>query len=136
MNKKSLLEHSGLRATRSRLQILEILENSDTPLSAREVWQQLPQDKTGFATVYRALSALCETGLAKEILSKNNALYEFNREEGGAPQLICSRCGKVEDITDPTVLKYNENINKRRGLDDHHGLLLYADCRRKECDKK
>ncbi|MCH9704560.1 MAG: transcriptional repressor [Proteobacteria bacterium] len=135
MNKKSTIESSGLKATANRLSVLEILHNNDSPLSAREVWQQLPAVKIGFATVYRTLSALCSAGLARKILSENNALYESSRNDT-MPQLICSRCGKVEEIKDPNILRYNNSIMKQRQLEEHHSLLLYADCRKKECDEQ
>lgn len=134
MNKKSAFDHTNLKATPHRLQVLEVLHGSDAPLAARDVWQRLPGG-IGFATVYRALSALCDAGLARKILSESKALYE-SAPEDHMPQLICSRCGQVEEITDPSLLRYNANVLRKRGLDDHHSLLMYADCRRKECDNK
>lgn len=132
MDKKSLFTAAGLKATPARLHVLDTLYGSETPLSARALWQQLPERKIGFATVYRALSALCEAGLARKILSDNQALYESAPPDTG-PQLVCSRCGKVEDITDPTILRYNTDVIRQRGLSKKNALMMYADCRRKQC---
>ena len=135
MSKRSSAGYTGFKPTRNQRQVLEILQDSDHSLSAREVWQRLPASKIGFATVYRALSALCNAALVRKILSENSARYEHMNDEH-TPQLICSRCGKAEEVTDPTMLRYNASIMKRRGLAEHGSLLLYADCRRKECDEK
>ena len=134
MNTQILFEQTGLKPTPNRLRVLETLQQSAAPLSAREVWQRLPEKAIGFATVYRTLSVLTAAGLVRKLLSENNARYECTDDH--APQLVCSRCGKVEEITDPTLLRYNANTLKQRGLDEHDSLMLYADCRRKECSGK
>lgn len=135
MNKKSLFEGTGLKATANRRQVLEVLGKSRAPLAAREVWRRVPSAKTGIASVYRALAVLCEQGLARKILSCDRALYE-RAQADNSPQLICSRCGKVEEVTDPGLLKYNASIMKEKKLGARHSLMLYADCRRDECGGK
>lgn len=135
MNTPSPFQHSGLRDTPNRRRVLAVLQHSAAPLSARQVWQALGAERCGFATVYRTLSALTDAGLVRKILSEHNALYE-HAEDDHAPQLVCSRCGKVEEVTDPTLLQYNASTMKQRGLNEQDALTLYANCRRKECDDK
>jgi len=78
---------------------------------------------------------LCDAGLLRKIPSENGALYE-NADNDALPQLICSRCGKKEDVEDPALLRYNADVLKSRGLMESNSLLLYADCKRKECDEE
>lgn len=134
MNKKSILKDSGLKITPTRLRVLALLENGDG-LSARDVLRELLRDDpdAAIATVYRTLSALCDVGLARKIPSESGALYESATDDA-RPQLICSRCGKKEEVDDPELLRYNASVLKDRGLTDGDSLFLYADCKRKECE--
>ena len=120
---QDLFEQAGLKPTPNRLRVMEVLAASDAPLSARAVWQRLPAASIGFATVYRTLSALTAAGLARKILSESNALYESAADDH-APHLVCSRCGKVEEITDPSLLQYNASTLKQRGLDENDSSLM------------
>ena len=135
MNKKSILKTAGLKSTPARLRVLTLLEDG-VCLSARDVWRALSEndDAASFPTVYRVLSVLSEAGLLRKIPSENGALYE-NANNDALPQLICSRCGKKEDVEDPALLRYNADVLKTRGLTEGNALLLYADCKRKECDE-
>lgn len=133
MDKKSVFHAAGLKATPNRLLVAKILEGGEC-MTAREIWRRVVQENpnAGFATVYRILSALCDAGLARKLPSEKGAMFESFPEDS-QPQLICSRCGKVEDIKDPALLRYNASVMKRRNLADDSTLLLYADCKRKEC---
>ena len=128
-----MFHDTGLRVTQGRVRILEILSLGE-PLTAREIWEKMLVDKkrSGFATVYRTLSVLCTVGLARKRLSEHGMLYEGMNSDA-LPQLVCSRCGKVEEVDDPGLLRYNTGVIKDRSLTDGNALLLYADCRRKGC---
>lgn len=119
--------------TPGRLAVVQILD-SGKRLSARDIWQQMSalQVTAGFATVYRALAVLCTAGLVRKMPSASGALYE-RQQDDSLPQLICSRCGRVEDIDDPGLLRYNASVIKSRSLPERDRLLLYADCKRKGC---
>lgn len=76
----------GIKKTRQRIDIYEVLYKADTPLSAAEIYSILNRDnakeKYAFSTIYRNLLAFEKTGLiTKNILStEDNALYELKRE--------------------------------------------------------
>ncbi|MGI9307318.1 MAG: Fur family transcriptional regulator [Gammaproteobacteria bacterium] len=130
MNGAEILRNAGLHPTAGRLAVLESLRAGEC-LAAREVAQRLARrPHIPPATVYRALSSLCGAGLARRIPSGNGAVYMLAAEES-APQLVCSRCGKVEKISSPEVRRYNTALKKNRG--GAGALLMLADCNRKEC---
>ena len=112
---------------------MEALQNGGA-LSARDVWERLGgrRPRPAFVTVYRALSALCDAGLARKRPGERGMLYE-SAAAAAVPQLVCDRCGKVEDVKDPALLAYNSNVMKSRSLAGKDALRLYAGCRRKEC---
>ena len=133
---KRALRAAGLRATGGRAEVLEAALSAKSPLPAREVITLLARKgrPAGAATVYRALSALTRAGLLRRIPASDQALYEPARDPA-SPQLVCARCGKMEAVEDPEVRRFNERVMKNRGVSaDAGALLLYADCRRKECD--
>ena len=134
MKTQSVLEKFGIKPTATRRAVIDALA-AQRRLFAREIWQhaQKKNAQVGFASVYRALSALTDAGLLRKIPSEQGALYEYPGGDS-APQLVCSRCGKIEDIDDPALLAYNANLAKNRGLAQTDSVLLYADCKRKECD--
>lgn len=133
---KAALRAAGLRATGGRAEVLAVVLGAKSPLAARQAIARLTKKgkPTGAATVYRALAALTRAGLLRRIPASDEALYEPARG-AAAPQLVCSRCGKMEEVRDPEVKRFNAAVMKKRGVAAHAAaLLLYADCRRKECD--
>lgn len=126
-----MMQVAGLKPTAGRLAVYGVFAGGAC-LSAAEVLQQLePGANIPPATVYRALSAFCGIGLLQRIPTDNGALYVAAT---AAPQLICSRCGKVEAVDAPEVHRYNRALMKNRGMQGDGALLMVADCRRKQCD--
>lgn len=121
-----IFRNAKLHPTPGRKAVLAALREDECH-SARDIARRLSDVPT--ATVYRALLALCAAGLARRIPAADGAVYMLARGED-APQLLCSRCGKVENINAPEVRRYNTALAKKRG---GGALLMVADCRRKQC---
>lgn len=128
MDTGQILKNAKLHPTPGRRAVLLALR-ADAGLSAQDITQRLERPHIPPATVYRALLSLCNAGLARRIPAANGALYMLAREES-SPQLLCSRCGKVEKINSPEVRRYNRALAKKRGA---AAVLMVADCRRKKC---
>lgn len=103
-NYRSMLADSGIDATDNRLRILEIIDNSTSPLTAQEVFETL--SRTGDVnrvTVYRILEKLVETRLLERIAA-GDRVYRYGL--GGSrthPHFFCTRCGNMECLN-PEVL--------------------------------
>ncbi|MEJ1156467.1 MULTISPECIES: Fur family transcriptional regulator [Microbacterium] len=94
-----LIRHAGLRVTDSRRAVVDALE-SHPHASADELFQQvsarLPQ--TSLQSVYNALADFVAAGLARQIEPAGRPrLYEL-RVSDNHHHLVCSQCGKVEDV--------------------------------------
>ena len=127
-----ILRDAGLKPTPGRLAVYGAFAGGAC-LSAAEVLQQLGgRAHIPPATVYRALATLCGIGLLQRIPSDHGALYVVH---AAAPQLICSRCGKVEAVDAPEVHRYNRALMKNRGMQGDGALVMVADCRRKQCNQ-
>ena len=132
----SLLSAKGLRPTPSRLAILGAVFNASKPLSAHDVYGRVsvPGGKIGIATVYRALSSMHEKGLVSRMLSVNQFLYEPVKSDS-LSHIVCSKCGKIDDVVDPDLERLKERVFKEGGYSaGNHMVTFYADCHRDECD--
>jgi Fur family transcriptional regulator, zinc uptake regulator len=95
----------GSRLTALRRAVLELVLGSARPLGAYELLDRLRASHPGAAppTVYRALDFLQNEGLVHKV--ERLAAY-VGCVHGGEAQhavqfLVCSRCGRAEEIDDP-----------------------------------
>lgn len=90
---------AGLRATRPRVLILELLERLEGHSSADDVVDQLDAAGTALprATVYNVLADLSEHGLVMTAdAGPGRALYEV--ADGWHHHFVCRRCGDITDV--------------------------------------
>jgi Fur family ferric uptake transcriptional regulator len=94
----------GLRATPSRVTVLALLRDSDTPLSHGDVADKLHDHASDRATVYRNLIDLAEAGLLRRIdLGDHVWRFEAISAAGAGdqhPHFVCTECGVVECLPD------------------------------------
>jgi len=97
---EKLLHNRGQRLTRIRRKVLELLMDSPGPAKAYDLLANL--DGEGAAkppTIYRALDFLQEMGLAHKIESLNAYVAcGHTSHPHAAVFLICSQCGKAEEL--------------------------------------
>src|SRR5260221_3887180 len=62
---RTAVRGKGMRATPSRLAVLELLRSSDTPMSHGDVADRLASQAWDRATIYRNLTDLAEAGLVR-----------------------------------------------------------------------
>ncbi len=112
MNTETLLHNHGLSRTRSRVNILNILDKSATPLSGKEICSILPE-KCDKSTVYRTLNALFERKMIQRIIVDHEVKYVLRG--GDAPgeghysdhiHFKCSRCERLFCLTELEVKDY------------------------------
>lgn len=126
------LKKAGLKSTLPRMQILELLEQTEQKhLSAEEVYKiLLSQDKDiGLATIYRVLTQFEQAGLVtRHHFDGIHSIFELNSGEHH-DHLVCIRCGKVEEFVDETIEHCQDNIAKKYGYQlTDHSLYLYGVC--------
>lgn len=99
--------HAAAELTKNQSLVMRSLSNSDGPLSAYTILDQLRDD--GFRAplqVYRALDKLVDLGLVHRLESLN-AFVACRHPDCDGHQtiafMICQNCGQVKEITD-TVL--------------------------------
>jgi Fur family ferric uptake transcriptional regulator len=90
----------GLRATPSRLAVLELLRSSDMPMSHGDVADRLASQAWDRATIYRNLTDLAEAGLVRRT-DVGDHVWRFEavtdqHEAAAHPHFVCTECGTVE----------------------------------------
>ncbi|WP_347558037.1 Fur family transcriptional regulator [Robbsia sp. KACC 23696] len=126
------LQSAGLKATIPRIQVLSFFRGTKRRhASAEEVFRHLARADVdiGLATVYRVLGQLVEVGiLASGTLNSAAAVYELN-EGPHHDHVICVRCGRVDEFSDPVIEARQKLMAEELGytLDSHH-LVLRGYC--------
>lgn len=143
---KTKLREGGLKLTPQRLTILDVIIRAEgTHLTIEELYElvKVVKPETGVATVYRTILLFEELGIVKKLdLNDGIYRYELNHEEEvhGHHHLVCSACGKVEEVKDDlldSVEQVIESDYKFRIKD--HSLKFYglcSDCYQNESEEK
>jgi Fur family ferric uptake transcriptional regulator len=120
---KGSLKERGVRLTRQRSLLLELIDKSGEHLDAERLFQlaKLRDPKLNRVTVYRTLKLLKQGGLVDELdlmhYGGDQHYYETRMKQEHA-HVICLRCGKVEEF-------FGEPLQRlRRQIESHFGFHI------------
>ncbi len=127
------LRDHGLKATKNRILMLEMLDNNHNFLSAEAIHQALKNQSSNvsLSTVYRSMESLIDVGLVAPVNleTSKQTLYELSHTEH-AHHLICLRCNKIIHVHGCPVSSYEKQVASDysfRVLE--HKLELYGYCK-------
>ncbi len=126
------LKRVGLKATRPRLVILQLFEESgERHLTAEGVYRSLLEagEEVGLATVYRVLTQFEQAGLVnRHYFDGERAYFELTDQEPH-DHMVCIRCGRVEEFYNDAIERLQEEVAQEHGfrLKDHR-MELYGLC--------
>ena len=133
------LAAKGLKSTGQRDKILKVFVDAGKHLSAEELYVLVKKiyPGIGFATVYRTLKLLAESGLAQERRFEGGfTRYEHTSPEAHHDHLICTQCGTIIEFENEQIEALQRDIAKKnRFVVQSHKLELYGlcvACKRKE----
>lgn len=136
-NLKKMIRDLHLKVTDQRLLILEALQNGRNHVTAQEVFEiVLSKDSTvGFATVYRFLRKLTESGYVTEVrMGGLPARYELTPRHHH-DHMTCSHCGKITEFENDEIEALQNRVAASLGYKlTHHVLELYGIC--PECQRR
>lgn len=117
----------GLRATPSRLAVLDLVRRSAVPLTHGEVADRLRAQPWDRATIYRNLIDLAEASLLRRT-DVGDHVWRFEAVGDAHPHFVCTECGTVECLPElelslrrarvPRALKQRKVEVHVRGLCD------------------
>jgi len=131
------LKERGLKSTAQRDDIARVFFSDGGHRSVEELYAAVKKvnPRVGYATVYRTLKLLKETGLAAERrFDDGQARYEPSEERAQHhDHVICERCGKIVEFNSEELENQQQRIARFLGFVlSRHRLELYgicADCR-------
>lgn len=129
---KDVLKREGVKSTRHRNAILELLEQSESPLTAEQLFIML-KEKTAsinLSTVYRTL----DTFASKNLVIKSNRVddgkirYELNQHEH-KHHLFCVGCHKMISLEECPIGELQRTLKKDLDFEvTGHNLEIFGYC--------
>lgn len=128
---------AGLRATASRMAVLDYVRDAAQPVSHADLVDALGTDKWDRTTLYRNLVDLAEVGLLhKTELGDRVWRYEHRASSGAPhqhahPHFVCTSCGDVQCLEGVTVSSQQQAVPRVVGLGEVeiHLRGVCDDCR-------
>ncbi len=114
------LQDKEQKLTKQRKAILDIFVHDHSHLTIEELYKKTKQKypNIGIATVYRTVNLLCECGLASGF-KDNDGTIRYELEKKCHNHLICIKCGRLIEDTDPQV----EVLQNRLAQKNHFKIL-------------
>ncbi len=136
-----MLKDKGLKVTRQRLAILEVLAEQDgRHMTTEDIYDLVRKEfpEIGIATVYRTVQLLLEMQLVDRIeLNDGCVRYEIGRQFSGEEghyhhHLVCKSCGKILSFDEDLLDELERQIENKTGFQIwDHELKFYGMC--KDC---
>jgi len=133
-NFESYLKTKKLRLTPQRAEIFEraFATHEHFTVEVFLGWLKKEGSSVSRATLYRTLGLLVEGGFLEELdVGTGESWYEHVLGHQHHDHLICTKCGRIEEFTEPRIEALQEEIAKARGFTlSSHDLRLMGTCRR------
>ena len=127
----------GMRPSRVRNTVLEMAFNLHQPFTAEQLIEVCAIERISAGTVYNALKIFVEAEIISGQQRQRGHLlteYEIISESPRHMQLICTKCGRVTDLTLKPIARDIEEHKYTNFQLHHYSLILYGEC--KTCRKK
>ena len=128
---RGFLGDRGLKFTRQRRVIAQVLFGSEDHLTLNDILERAraEQASVGYATVYRTMKLMAESGLATEHrFDDGQARYERAGTDHH-DHIICTRCGRIVEFEDHEIERIQDMIAERMGFEVlSHRHEIYGSC--------
>lgn len=118
------------KTTPARTAILNTFKKNPRPLNAEDVYSYLSGTGIDRVTIYRNLSSFERAGILRRLDLRMEAVF-YELEEGHHHHLVCTTCGRVEDIDhldtedlSKIALKKSKNFASIKS----HSLEFFGQC--------
>lgn len=117
-NQELKLKQAGFKITTPRQLILEVLKKYKTPLSAKQIYQYLPQ--IDLVSIYRNLKLLTNLKIIFQEIINNETFYYLDKKLHH--HIVCQKCGRTE------CLPCNHKYKIKNFTNISHQLILSGLC--------
>jgi Fur family ferric uptake transcriptional regulator len=133
---KDELQEVSLKATPARIAVMKYLETTDHPVDVNSILDYLKQKNVDAdpATIFRMMHDFLQKGITKQIqFQEGKARYELSNKNHHH-HLICTNCGKVEEVEGDFLKQMEEEIYKDKKFRvKDHSLEFFGLC--EDCQK-
>src|SRR5664280_1309948 len=112
------LERAGYQATSNRRLVAQLVASTDGHFTSADLLERGRRERVtiGRATVFRALELLTSLRVVERLdLPSGSHAYVLCDPDEHHHHLICSMCGKSQDVADGNLAQLVEEIGKRNG---------------------
>ena len=127
----SKLSEQGYRLTPQRLMILSAIENTDSHISAEEIYTQVvaKYPNVNISTVYRTLELLKRLGLVTETDLGGGRVRYHPVDKGHHHHLVCQECGTITDLDESMLVSLkNTLLHDYKFVADLRHLAIFGRC--------
>lgn len=115
---KNVLKDNNLKVTKGRLEVLRLLDNSSSPLSVEDIYNNISRISCkSLTTAYRIVNQLEEANIIRKALQKDNVSYYEMSLPSHKHYIVCSKCGKVTPIDHCPIIPLESEVEKVTGYE-------------------
>lgn len=122
---------TGVRSTKQRAAIADLLADTEDFLSAQQLHDRLRErgESIGLTTVYRNLQALTEAEQIDAIWDGSGEKRYRHCSTGHHHHLVCRACGTTVEITADKVERWADSVASENGFSDiSHTVEIFGVC--------
>lgn len=123
------LQAQGYKATKPRRLVLQILEESERPLSPYDIQAILCRrgKHLNHVTIYRILDLLCRLNLAHKVLSSGGFVKcSLDAAAGCHRFMVCQQCGAIQEFADEALCQNENKFARSLGFHTEHHLSEFS----------
>lgn len=124
------LRAHGLRVTRGRVAMLELLQRSKTPLALADIHAALADETCDFVTVFRFMKTLEEKGVVvRQTWVDNGVRFDLAPVSEHAAHhhfLVCRQCHRSEPIAHCSVSRLQSALHRETGYQEIAHTLQFS----------
>jgi len=133
VNVEALIREVGLKVTKPRVAILEILAGEHGPFTTEEIHKKVSRVRTAgpcdLVTIYRCLAKFENLGLINRCdFGDGSIRYELRAKEHHHHHIICRLCKRVEPLPHCPVEDRTIRVPKMGFRDVSHRLEFFGVC--------
>jgi Fur family ferric uptake transcriptional regulator len=123
---------AGLKRTKPRRRVLEVLKSAEQPLSAMDIAIEIEKSGGGasLSTVYRVLESFEAHRIAVKIavMNSDTALYELDRRQH-RHYAVCVDCRRIIPMDDCPVARFAPQLAEDGFVITGHNLEVFGHCK-------
>jgi len=127
------LKQKGYRMTQSRTSIIELFENTESPLAAKALHKMLERIgvNVNITTVYREVEFLLGENIIEKVPLHDTELHYELKGRPHHHHVLCTSCGLIEDISlESEKILLDEAHSASPFQIKRHSIAFFGECGR------